>query len=128
MLNANDGADVLDGGKGNDILRGGNGNDSLDGGKQSDTMNGGADADTFVFAGSINENIITDFETGIDQIDFTAYGPISDADAMAIASQAGKHVLLDLGSNGRVTLLNTDLGDLSLDDFIYIQDDIFVVG
>lgn len=106
-------------GKGNDILRGGDGNDR---------MTGGADADTFVFAGSINADVITDFETGVDKIDFTDYGPISDADATAIASQAGNHVVLDLGSNGQVTLLNTDIGDLSLDDFIYILDDIFVVG
>ncbi len=146
ILNGNDGNDYLEGGRGGDILRGGAGNDTLDGGRQADTLNGGdgddvmiggigndrmtggAGADTFVFAGSVNTDVITDFQAGVDQIDFTAYGPISDADAIGVASQSGNHVVLDLGSNGQVTLLNTDIGDLSLDDFIYIPDDIFTVG
>lgn len=138
------GNDELYGGSSNDVLRGGEGNDLLDGGSQSDRLNGGdgddvligglgndvliggAGADTFVFSGTVNRDRITDFEAGIDQIDLTGYGPISTEEAIAVASQVGDDVVLDLGANGRVTLENVDLGDLSLDDFIFIPDDIFI--
>ncbi|MCF2871245.1 hypothetical protein L0664_09240 [Octadecabacter sp. G9-8] len=145
-LNGNSGDDSLYGGSGNDKLWGGSEDDVLFGGSQSDTLNGGTgedilvgglgndilnggqDADTFVFAGVTNSDIIEDFETGIDKIDFTAYGPVSDLDAVSIASQVGDDVVLDLGAQGDITLKDTNLADLSLDDFIYISDDIFVVG
>ncbi|MGJ8611047.1 MAG: calcium-binding protein, partial [Octadecabacter sp.] len=120
--------DVLDGGSQSDQLFGGAGSDTLHGGLGHDELTGGADSDTFVFAGTVNNDIITDFEVGVDQIDLTGYGPISTADAIAIASQSGTDVVLDLGQNGSVTLQGIDLGDLSLDDFVYIPDDIFVVG
>ena len=108
----------MDGGAGEDVLFGGLGHDEL---------TGGADADTFVFAGVVNNDIITDFEVGIDQIDFTAYGPISEVDAVAIASQPGSDVVLDLGSNGKVTLQGITLEDLSLDDFVFTADTLVVV-
>lgn len=58
--------DVLLGGQGNDILVGGSGNDRLVGGDDDDTMTGGAGADTFVFAGEHGDDVIEDFEEGVD--------------------------------------------------------------
>jgi serralysin len=95
-LNGGDGGDGLGGGKGNDTLTGGNNNDYLDGGQGADRLNGGngndvligganndllaggAGADTFDFnaigdsgiaAGT--SDVIADFATGIDKIDFS---------------------------------------------------------
>lgn len=145
-LNGNTGDDIVFGGRGNDKLTGGDGNDELDGGQQGDRLfggdgedilhgslgddrlTGGADADTFVFAGTVNSDIITDFEVGVDKIDVTAYGPISPEDALDAFTQVGADVVIDLGGNGDITLQGIALEDLSLDDFIYLPDDIFVVG
>lgn len=68
-------ADTMLGGAGRDLLRGGAGEDSLRGGAGLDYLRGGADEDVFVFA-AITEagtgstrDVITDFLSGIDQID-----------------------------------------------------------
>lgn len=79
------GRDTLMGGTGNDMLMGEPGNDSLEGnagmdtlngGAGNDTLTGGADADRFVFAWEGaptlgNWDKITDFQRGIDKIDFS---------------------------------------------------------
>lgn len=144
-LNGNSGNDSLFGGNGNDKLTGGTGDDYLDGGAQADRLDGGdgndtlvgglgndeltggAGADTFVFAGVVNNDVITDFEAGIDTIDFTAYGPFSVEDAIAIASDTPEGVLLDLYGNGSVLLEGVALSDLSLNDFNFILDDTLTV-
>ena len=57
------GSDTLNGGKGNDILFGGAGND---------TLTGGEGADQFVFLANSNSgnDVITDFEAGVDKVVF----------------------------------------------------------
>ncbi len=83
------GNDTLIGGEGNDRLEGQWGNDSLDGGAGNDqlvfglgndTATGGAGADRFVFrANEIGNHLITDFETGVDRLEFSTvllqFGP-----------------------------------------------------
>ncbi len=97
LLNGGAGNDVLDGGAGNDVLSGGADNDSLIGGGGADSMSGGtgndilrgdggadlmtggAGNDTFRYV-TINDSgpgigardIITDFVSGEDKIDFSA--------------------------------------------------------
>jgi Ca2+-binding RTX toxin-like protein len=80
-LSGGDGDDVLSGKGGDDIISGGNGKDLIFGGTGADTLTGGQDADTFVFSSvdaSLMQNgkpqdVITDFQTGIDHIDLTAF-------------------------------------------------------
>ena len=145
-LNGNSGDDLLFGGKGNDKLTGGTGNDFLDGGSQSDRLDGGdgddiliggighdeltggAGADTFVFSGVVNNDVITDFEVGIDVIDLTGYGPVSIETVLGVGSDTADGVLLDLKGNGSVLLEGVALADLSLSDFNFILDDSFSVG
>jgi Ca2+-binding RTX toxin-like protein len=70
------GNDILNGNDGNDVLSGGLGADSITGGVGFDTMTGGGGVDTFIFAsGSVAnisnpEEIITDFTTGTDRLNF----------------------------------------------------------
>jgi len=74
---------VISGGDGNDVILGGAGQDTITGGNDADTMTGGADADTFVFGADSNDvgidvandsmDTITDFQTGVDSIDLTAF-------------------------------------------------------
>lgn len=137
--------DILDGGRGNDVLNGEDGNDSLYGGSQSDTLfggagddlieggksddvlEGGAGADTFVFAGTTNRDVITDFEVGVDQIDITALGPLTDAEILAMISGTDDAVI-HFGASGAVQLNGVAAADLQLFDFVYIPDDIFIVS
>ncbi|EJZ21375.1 M10 family metallopeptidase C-terminal domain-containing protein [Rhizobium sp. Pop5] len=62
----------------NDVLTGNSGSNVLHGGDGKDILTGGASSDTFAFntpaeAGSgTNRDIITDFQKGIDKIDFSA--------------------------------------------------------
>ncbi|MGO7892646.1 calcium-binding protein, partial [Rhizobium leguminosarum] len=78
VLTGNSGSNVLDGGAGADKLNGGAGKDIIIGGAGKDIMTGGAYSDTFVFkapteigSGS-NRDVITDFQHGVDKMDFSA--------------------------------------------------------
>ena len=60
-------------------LSGGAGNDTLSGGAGADTLTGGSGADVFDFnatnqsgVGTANRDVITDFVSGIDKLDFSA--------------------------------------------------------
>lgn len=84
-LYGGNGDDALWGGAGNDILMGGAGSDKLDGGAGNDILNagggatntltGGTGADRFVLSPGESPLIvtITDFETGRDKLDLTAF-------------------------------------------------------
>jgi Ca2+-binding RTX toxin-like protein len=81
--------DVLTGTDGNNVLNGGSGNDTLTGGYGSDTLTGGADSDTFVFltrgdSSNVAQDVITDFVTGVDDLDLSAI----DADTDTVGEQA----------------------------------------
>lgn len=88
---AKGGADTLEGGDGNDWLygdgrestatvgggadklHGGNGTDHLIGGGGNDLLSGGAGADWFIFAPGSGADEITDFASGADHIDLSAF-------------------------------------------------------
>lgn len=83
-LNGGDGRDTLYGGYGNDVLMGGagsdilngqDGNDMLAGGTGNDTLTGGTGNDVFVFSITNKDYFatITDFQTGTDKIDLSAF-------------------------------------------------------
>jgi serralysin len=71
-------ADTLTGNAGANALSGGAGNDRLTGGLGRDTLTGGAGNDMFDFnalnesaVGAGNRDVITDFQSGLDDIDLT---------------------------------------------------------
>ena len=84
-LDGGAGADILQGNVGEDVLHGNRGNDTLNGGGDDDTLIGGANADVFVFNGrNSGQDIISDFEDGIDTIQFdTPF--VSSFDDLSIA-------------------------------------------
>lgn len=85
VLNGGHGHDTLHGGSGNDTIHGsfgddeligGDGNDLLDGQVGNDTLTGGAGIDWFVFrANHVGENVITDFELGVDVLKLKNFSP-----------------------------------------------------
>ncbi|MBD2043740.1 Calx-beta domain-containing protein [Microcoleus sp. FACHB-672] len=98
--------DVLLGGGGNDVLLGGSGNDSLDGddgndtlygGEGNNTLTGGAGVDVFAlgFSGDLGQDIITDFEFGVDRIGLPA-----EIDLAQVRTQ-----ILPVSSNSGIVLI-----------------------
>ena len=106
VLRGLSGNDVLRGDAGNDVLDGGTGNDRLDGGTGSDRLTGGSGADTFVFARGYGQDTVTDFVSGTDKIDLSAFGLGSMAklaEAATVTSNANS-VAIDFGNGDRLTV------------------------
>lgn len=132
-LKGGSGIDTLIGGGGNDAIVGGSDDDRLDGGAGEDVLNGGRDddrltggegADVFVFGRDAGNDVITDFENGVDQIDLTALGirPGNiDLVLDAVSNAGGGNSFLDLselGANGSVLIQNLAFADLDATDFV----------
>ncbi|MGZ8353816.1 MAG: calcium-binding protein [Allosphingosinicella sp.] len=88
-LSGGDGADQLRGSAGNDTLVGGDGDDTLIGSSGADIHTGGADSDLFQIGywdsgTGVDADRITDFQTGADLVDVSAW----DADLNAPGNQA----------------------------------------
>ena len=113
-----EGNDTLNGGSGNDKLFGGDDNDVLDGGTGRDVMSGGAGADVFVFGNGSHKDTITDFEDGVDLLDFSADASVTSMADLAI-SQNGADVVINHGAGDEVTLKNIDIIDIDVTDFMF---------
>ena len=79
LIEGRDGDDSLAGSGGADTLKGGSGDDEIAGGTEQDLMTGGAGGDVFVFTSALDissgalRDRITDFGTGADKIDLSAF-------------------------------------------------------
>ena len=109
------GNDTLSGNEGADKLDGGLGNDFLDGGTGDDMLTGGAGADVFIMAVGNGHDTITDFEIGVDRIEFAdgfyRYEQLS-------VFQSGSDVIIKTAS-GTITLIGVDVADLTISDFSF---------
>jgi CSLREA domain-containing protein len=94
ILSSGLGDDTLLGGIGNDSITGGDGDDLLYGGVGRDSLVGGAGADIFALEFIESQNIIQDFENGVDRIAFLTHSM----------------------TFGSLTLVDTDSGDVSIED------------
>ncbi|KUF10436.1 calcium-binding protein [Pseudoponticoccus marisrubri] len=130
-VNGGDGADTLEGGDGDDMLVGGKdgdvvdagaGADTLEGGLGNDTMTGGSGADLFVIVPGAGQDLITDFQSGTDQIDVTRLG-ISSLSEMTITDD-GTDTVVDFGGGNTLKLANTLAADLDAADFGMVADPI----
>lgn len=81
-LRGNAAANVIDGGSGKDILDGRAGNDKL---------TGGSGNDQFVFKPGYSADTITDFVTGEDQIDLTAFTSLHTLSQVLVLGAAERH-------------------------------------
>ena len=104
------GDDVMAGGLGNDRLFGGQGNDTLDGGPGDDSLAGGPGADVFVFGPGDGADTVTDFSSGTDKVDLTAFDIESVDDVSMTVGDEG--VTLDLGDIDGGTILLVGLTTL----------------
>ena len=123
------GMDIIDGGRNDDMIFGGgnddtifggNGDDVIDGGTGDDTMSGGGGADRFVFEGQTDNDLVVDFEIGVDKIDVSDFGLSGFADISSAISTSGSDIVIDLsavGGDGLVTISN--VAGLDASDFIF---------
>jgi Ca2+-binding RTX toxin-like protein len=120
-------ADTLNGWDGNDILRGAGGADTINGGLGQDLIEGGAGADiltggtgerdTFVYsAAGFDADRITDFEVGLDVLDFRGSGLTS---ASATVTQVGANTVVSFGSAGSITLEGVLATSLNPADWLF---------
>lgn len=131
LLLGNAGDDVLSGGRGNDILKGASGNDTLNGGigkdrlignTGNDSFRGGGGADLFVFRDGDGEDTIRDFDTEegdrIDLSDVSVIAGFNDLVENHIQSE-GDNLVIVMDAVNRLALKDTDLRDLSAEDFLF---------
>ena len=109
-------SDFLFGGEGRDTLFGDSGNDVLTGGLGNDVMTGGAGYDTFVFAAGDGRDRVTDFTSGEDLIDLSAFGEL-DFGGLDIRDTANG-ARIRVGDNV-ILLEGVAADDLSMDDFLF---------
>lgn len=125
LLDAGNGADKVYGGNGNDDLIGrlgkdklfgGDGDDRLAGGEGDDKLTGGAGADVFSFESQTGSDVITDFEDGVDAIEFLieSFG-FEDLEM----SQRGDDTRITF-DDGSITLENVDVADLGIENFRFL--------
>ena len=104
------GDDDMSGGRGNDRLFGGQGADTLIGGPGNDRLAGGPGDDVFVFGPGDGADTVTDFSSGTDRIDLTAFD-IESIEAFAMTA-GDDGVTLDLTGIDGGTVLLADLTTL----------------
>ncbi|SFC39436.1 calcium-binding protein [Tropicimonas isoalkanivorans] len=90
--------DVLLGGQGDDVLKGGGGRDVLVGANGSDILTGGFGADVFKMKGHVGDDVITDFEVGIDTLNLQRMGVV-DFDVDVTQSDVKGDRLLSWGDD-----------------------------
>lgn len=124
-IRGRDGDDRLSGRGGNDRLRGDDGNDTLDGGSGNDrlrgdhgndVLTGGADSDRFIFNRQGGADRVTDFQDGVDKLDFTNFN-LTPQEVIDHAAQDGADVLITLDTGETVRLEGFAIGQLDSSDF-----------
>jgi len=115
QLYGGDGQDILAGGGAKDRLYGGAGDDRLAGERGNDRLEGGSGADRFVFDAASDNDVITDFEDGVDAIEFLieSFG----FDDLEILRQGDDTVITHQG--GTIRLVDIDPGQIDRSDFLF---------
>lgn len=105
--------DQLSGGKGNDRLNGDEGEDLIDGGVGNDKLAGGEGSDTFVFGKREGDDLITDYEAGVDQIMLVGFNEATfNLDARSKVKNGD--LIIDLGKHDLTVEDITSTSDIDL--------------
>ncbi|EBA12653.1 calcium-binding protein [Roseobacter sp. CCS2] len=114
------GDDVLSGGSDRDHIWGGAGSDRIDSGSGNDTMRGDSgsnDADVFVFREEQGHDYITDFQDGLDMIEFEAVSFTYD-DLMIFDGTTG--AIVQWAGDMTVTIAGIAASQLTESDFVFV--------
>lgn len=110
-----EGAVVL--GEGNDTLLNSSSNDlNITGGGGNDILTGGSGVNVFSFAADSGQDLINDFQTSQDILDF---GSLFDdaGQVFGAATQVGNDAVIDLGNDNSVTLASVEIASFSESNF-----------
>ena len=116
IITTAEGNDIIYAGSGNDTVATGAGIDTLEGEEGDDMLTGGLGADMFVFDGTFGNDTVTDFEDGIDLLDFSG-STLTFADLTI--TQSGADSLIEDGLCNSITLTGITSTDITVDDFIF---------
>lgn len=94
-----------------DVISGNSSSNRINGGRGNDLLSGGAGSDVFVFHSQSGNDTVTDFETGVDVLDFSALG--LNGDDLTV-SQSNGDTLIKFGTE-TVLLASVDTFVLSED-------------
>lgn len=123
VLRGDTGNDAINGGSGNDNIRGNFGFDTIEGGTGNDTLSGGGNADIFVFSGSFDHDLISDFDVfnGTEAIDLTDVNNITSFNDLMSnhLTQSGANAVINAGAGNTITLEGVNMADLTASDFIF---------
>ncbi|MBP1859666.1 calcium-binding protein [Rhizobium herbae] len=129
------GANTLIGSAGDDEVFGGAGNDVISGGTGDNVLYGEAGADTFKvtvrIAGQPSEDVIADFQVGVDKLDVSGFGITSfDQMKLVLSSYTGGVYFSAHYRDGHhsVTLKNVALAKLTAGDFIFAKNPTVLKG
>ena len=102
-------ADTITGNTLDNNLHGGDGDDTLNGGSGNDTLTGGAGDDAFLFAGDFGHNVITDYNSNEDILEFYANdgSAVNISDLIETVNTDGDRVLSTADGLSSVTLEGT---------------------
>ena len=121
LLHGDDGNDTIYGGDGADTLYGDDGDDILHGGTGTNSLTGGAGADAFLHDGAAGgDDIIEDFELGVDTLDLYNSGLQTMGQLQAVMAQVGADTVITLDNGDTITLKNIAMGDLTADDVNFL--------
>ena len=107
------GDDTFGGYDGDDLFYGGDGDDVIGGGRGNDTLWGGSGADTFQFQGTVGNDVVHDFEQGLDVLHIMH----ADTDFDDIFMRQEGTAVIVFVPTGQIALSNTDLADMGYWDF-----------
>jgi len=93
-------------------LNGGAGDDFLIGGAGRDFISGNDGADTFVYASGGGQDVIRDFEIGIDMLLFDMTDLPDAEDLSTFVGQRGNNTVFDFGNDDTLILRNVQFADL----------------
>lgn len=113
------GNDELDGGNGADVLRGGAGRDEIDGGRGNDLLFGGSGGDIFSFDLRDGDDVIGDFASGVDRIEFDIDGLRFRDLTIENNAQGDAVITWNDAAGSSITLDGVDAASLSRSDFIF---------
>lgn len=98
---------------------GGHGNDRINGNAANNSFTGGAGSDVFILdrygAGDTSIDRITDFQTGVDKIDLTAFAGIDSGDV----NFANGRLRIDTDNNGSFDMTVMITGSVGAGDYLF---------
>ena len=116
-MNGGEGNDFMEGHDGNDVMRGSSGNDRINGGLGDDNLGGDSGADRFIFGNGWGDDIIADFENGLDIIDMSNVAGVNSFADLTVTFSAGSTFVSYEGDEIRLFAVN--IANIGAEDFLF---------